>query len=385
MHYQFPTIHNLNDILPHIQNREEFRVVDKKDYIVANYMVAFEDTFMWDDSDILGSSIRREIRGLIFDSSENLISRPFHKFFNCNEREETQISKINLNLEYHIQEKLDGSLIRFIKIQDNIKAATKSGITDISQQVDEYLRDNPEYYEFINFTINSGLTACFEWCSRKNRVVLDYPEDKLILTTIRNTISGKYLSYLNMFELVNHYNIPAAKTIENDFSNQSIEFIVNQIRDWKNKEGIVITFSDGHRIKIKADEYVLFHKVKDQLNQEKNVISAILNDEVDDILPILSESDAERLILFRKIFWVGFFKVYKQIIDLYNSGEEYETEKDFAIHYVNKLDPKYRAFLFGKRKGENLKKIMLNKIKKSLNNQTKINEVRWLWNSHSWN
>jgi hypothetical protein len=65
--YDFPTITHISDVLPHIGDKEEFRVFEKEGgYTVVNYMVAFAETFVWDDADPLGSAIRRECRGLIF-------------------------------------------------------------------------------------------------------------------------------------------------------------------------------------------------------------------------------------------------------------------------------------------------------------------------------
>ena len=84
MNYDFPEIKHIDDVLPHIQGRDEFLVMEKDGYTVINYAVAFEETFQWDENDPVGSAIRRECRGLIFDrNTGNLISHPYHKFFNA--------------------------------------------------------------------------------------------------------------------------------------------------------------------------------------------------------------------------------------------------------------------------------------------------------------
>ncbi len=384
MHYDFPVINTINDVLPHIEGRKEFLVMDKGEYTVITYAVAFEETFKWDNEDPLGSSIRRECRGLIFNTNGDLISRPFHKFFNAGEKEETQIDKINLYEPHHITQKLDGSLIRFLYLNGEFRAATKAGLTEISQQVDEFLKDKLNYYNLIQDTINNGLTACFEWCSRKNRIVIDYPEDSLILTAIRNNTSGTYLLYDNIVELANYFEIPVVKSVSN-LAKQDIHLLVNQVRQLTDNEGIVLTFNSGHRIKIKAYDYVLRHKTKDQISQEKNIISIILNDSVDDVVPLLPETDSKRLQDFEKAFWLSVEDVCSEIYDLYKQIDRGQSQKDFATLAVPSLIPKYRPFMFKLRKRYPIKELVLEQIKKSLTSQTKVEENRWLFGNLNWN
>lgn len=386
MFYEFPEIKNIDDVLPHIKEREEFLVMYKEGYTVINYAVAFDTTFEWNDEDPLGSAIRRECRGLVFDNSGKLISRPFHKFFNVGEREETQIDKINLYQPHYITQKLDGILVRFLYLNGRFHAATKSGITEISQQVDEFLKDKPEYYEFLSADYNLSHTACFEFCSRKNRIVIDYPEDSLILTAIRNNTSGEYLLYPNIVELANHFNIPVVKSVSN-LAKQNIHLLVNQVRELIDDEGIVLTFHSGNKIKIKADDYVLRHKTKDQISQEKNVIAVILNDSVDDVVPLLPPSDAQRLKDFQNAFWKSVEDVAYEMAMLFNTGNQiYPDKKDFAVEYVQKKVPShYAPILYRMKAGEGSREILINLISKSLSTQTKVNQVRWAFGGISWN
>ena len=386
MFYDFPTIKTINDVLPHIEGRKEFLVMNKGEYTVINYAVAFDTTFEWDDEDALGSSIRRECRGLVFNQKGQLISRPYAKFFNAGEKEETQIDKINLYEPHHITQKIDGSLIRFLNLNGKIYAATKSGITDISQQVDEFLKDKSNYYEFIQSTLESGLTACFEWCSRKNRIVIDYEKDSLILTAIRNNTSGNYLLYENIVELANHFNIPVVKSVSN-LAKQNIHLLVEQVRELQNDEGIVLTFHSGHKIKVKADDYVLRHKSKDQISQEKNVLAVILNESVDDVVPLLTPEDAERLRQFEKAFWLSVDEVASEMAKLFVAGNTmYPDKKDFAVEFVQKkILPIHAPIMYQMKAGKGSKEVLVNLISKSLSSQTKIDQNRWMFNWIKWN
>jgi hypothetical protein len=70
---------------------------------------------------------------------------------------------------------------------------SKMGITDVALQAEEFVGANPKYLDFASWCISNQLTPLFEWCSRKQKIVIDYPEDKLVLLAVRNNITGEYL------------------------------------------------------------------------------------------------------------------------------------------------------------------------------------------------
>jgi RNA ligase len=384
MNYDFPQIKTIDDVLPHISGREEFLVMEKEGYTVIKYAVAFEDTFQWDSNDPVGSAIRRECRGITFDTEGNLICRKYHKFFNIGEKEETQLNKINLYEPHIVLEKLDGSCVIPQPSLDGFVLTTKSGVTDISQQAEEFISDKPHYAKFIHSMFDGKLTPIFEWVSRKNRIVVDYENDNLILTAIRNTEMGNYLPYFNMLDLAEHWNIPVVQAVDG-LAVQNIELFVKQIREWEDSEGVVLRFDTGHMVKIKADQYVLRHKTKDAINQEKNVISIILNDDVDDLIPLLTPEDATRIQEFQHAFWLSFEDVAGEIYDLYRQIDKGQSQKDFALFAVSSVLPHYQPFMFKLRKGFPIKDLLIEQIRKSLSSQTKIDAARWMWGNLDWN
>ena len=82
MNYEFSTIRTIDDVLPHIEGREEFIVAEREGYKVINYVVAMADTFDMTGPSDLGGAIRRECRGLKFAPNGEIAARPFFKFFN---------------------------------------------------------------------------------------------------------------------------------------------------------------------------------------------------------------------------------------------------------------------------------------------------------------
>lgn len=387
MNYDFPEINHIDDVIPHIEDWQEFKVMEKGWYTVINYMVAFEETFSHvRHRSIHNMKIRRECRGLIFDTATgNLLSRPYHKFFNVGEREETKEEIINWSLPHVILEKLDGSMIRPIPTPEGFRLATKAGITDVAMNAEYFIADKPEYSSFIVAMFNGGMTPIFEWCSRKNRIVVDYPEDKLILTGIRNTVKGNYLPDYNMVELGLNYDIPVVKSIARCDSYD--ENILDAIRMWDDGEGVVIRFDNGHMVKVKADEYILRHRSKEQINSEKNIIQVILNDSVDDMIPLLTPEDAQRLKDFQEQFWGSVDEVSTDLLKIFVGGDIlYPDKKDFAVEFVNTMIlPIHRPFMFGLKQGKDCKKMLIDSIEKSLSSQTKLNDSRWMFGGISWN
>ena len=204
MNYEFPLIRNISDVLPCIEGRDEFVVAEKEGYTVINYNVMMADTFpdvrtiIVDDIGVYShhAALRRECRGIIFDSKTgDIIRRPFHKFFNVNEREETQDHVIDLSRPHRILEKLDGSMIAVFAHEGKLIWGTKMVAQDFHELVEQFVKDSDIDYEgFCWELINSGHTPIFEWMHPQKRIVIDYgKEPTLTLTAIRNIVTGAYV------------------------------------------------------------------------------------------------------------------------------------------------------------------------------------------------
>jgi RNA ligase len=386
MNYDFPEIKTIQDVLPHIEGCTEFRVMEKDWYSVVNYMVSLEETFRWDSDDPVGSTVRRECRGLIFNREGELVSRPYHKFFNVGEKEETQLNKVNLYEPHVVLEKLDGSMIRPIPTPEGFRLATKAGVTDVAMNAEVFIADKPHYATFIRKCFQRNTTPIFEWCSRANRIVVDYPEDQLILTAMRYVFEGSYVTYEIMKSYATAWNIPVVQAVDG-LAVQNIDLFVKQVREWDDGEGIVLRFDTGHMVKVKADDYVLRHRSKDAINQEKNVIQTILEDAVDDLIPLLTPEDAQRVESFQTAFWVSVDDFASEMADLYNAGNlMYPEKKDFAVEFVQKkILPIHAPIMYGMKVGKGAKNVIVDMISKSLSTQNKLDENRWLFGGIKWN
>jgi len=294
LHYEFPEIRHLNDVLPHIEGRSEFIRVDKSGgYTVINYVFQTGDTF----PPVYGeeAAILRECRGIIFDTaSGHILSRRFHKFFNLGERPDT--TEIDVSKPHHVLDKLDGSMVSPLRVGGGIRWISKMGITDVSMQVETFVVSHPEYEHFAEICLTVGKTPIFEWMSRENRIVLDYGEDKLTLIAERDNVTGHYTPRDIMCDLAEEYGLPLVETVSTSLS--SIGQFVEELSRKEGIEGVVITFDDGHMIKVKTDWYVQLHRAKDQISRERHLIALILDNKLDDLLPALPEDDRDRVLRF---------------------------------------------------------------------------------------
>lgn len=384
MNYQFPKIEHIDDVVPHLEGYDEFIIADRSDYKVINYMVSKDTTFTMNGPDDLSGAIRRECRGIVFDRNGYLISRRYQKFFNINEKEETQIHNVDFTKQHMILEKADGSMITPLIINGKIEWATKMGLTDVSRPVYDFVDENTQcrYNLLARDCDAEGYTPIFEWCSRKNRIVVDYPEDCLILTAIRDNLSGKYFTYeeLEAFALI--YKIP----LVGPFCNKDINQIINESSSLIDSEGWVIRFDSGHMIKIKSSWYLKIHSARDKITMEKNVIELIVSGSIDDIKSFVLDSDRKRIDDFEHKFWSGIEATTdKTLADLDVLYKRYDgSKKEFALNEKN-LDLVIRSLMFSHWENRSgMMDSIINIISKNTGSRTKIDSVRHLWGNHNW-
>lgn len=349
--YDFPCIHWWHTVAKHFEGNENFVIADKGDYFVVNYVRMGKDTHPpveeGEPGDYGRAAVLREARGLIFCSKTGeLLSRPFHKFFNLGERED--VMEIDLSKPHVIMEKLDGSMIRPFRVGDTIRWGTKMGVTDVAKQAEEFVAKNPQYQEFAEAVIcdpHDSFTPIFEWCSRQQRIVIDYPEDKLVLLAMRDNFTGEYLNRKALVAVGKVWNIPVVNVLDVTDPVPSQEELVDMIRSMSDMEGVVVQFADGHMVKIKADTYVALHRAKSLLENERDVVGLVLDEKVDDLLPLLPASDRARLIQFEADVWHD-IRAFRLQIDKVLDDSANMTRKEFAVATSEFMCPLLRAAVF---------------------------------------
>lgn len=377
--YQFPHIQHIDEVLEAIAGREEFVVKhdEAAGFKVVNYLVNFEDTFppVTDRR----TALIRECRGITFDAvTGSVIARKFHKFFNLNERPETQQHTIDFTKSHTLLEKLDGSMITFFKTAaGDFRGCTKMGLTEIASQVDGFTAKNPNYLDFMNVWYGTH-TPIFEWCSRQQRIVIDYPVDRLVLTAIRENITGAYLTYEQLVKAAADHNIDVIKPHSGEISD--------------GEEGYIIRFDDGHMLKVKGEWYVQLHKTLDHLRHEKDVIRLIVDEKIDDAKAFLPEDLVVAVDDFAKQIFTNVNALSDELFwetqacyDNFNG-----SKKKFAEHVMS--NPRFARFsklMFQTwdhlEDGEPwLRKAILEVVLANTSTQTKVNSMRDIIGQKTW-
>lgn len=317
----FPIIKRLQDVLPAIQGRHanEFKIKtdQEQQYTVVTYGMPFGKVFDLDETDVMDNYgqvipkglMRRELRGLVFNATTgDLMSRPFHKFFNIGERHETQMEYIDMDRPHVVMEKMDGSMIRPIRLPDTgeIRFATKGGITETSQAAEKVMASwnqdkQRRFQDFLETCMNNGLTPIFEYIAPENRIVVEYDHSDLILLAIRNNETGIYLStdapLFDAFKEDGFPIVPQFGSVQGTLN----DYIAKQ-RTAQFREGDVLRV-DQEFYKIKNDWYLRSHKVKGFIRRDRSILALLLQAKLDDILPSLSEMNQQRVMDYEKAFY----------------------------------------------------------------------------------
>ena len=130
-----------------------------------------------------------------------------------------------------------------------------------NKDVDEYVSTRPQYEKLARDF--PEWSCIFEWCSPKNRIVVPYKQDCLILTSIRHMQTGRYKLYDEVCEIANKYEIPCVDLfpLQPVFTKENME--VERETFWKklylleNVEGcVLVSKSKGYPVcKLKSDWY----------------------------------------------------------------------------------------------------------------------------------
>jgi RNA ligase len=170
-----------------------------------------------------------------------------------------------------------------------------------------------------------------------------------------------------------HYYSEYANIVRNDDSHSN--------------EGVVITFINGHRLKIKTEWYCQIHRAKENLLHEKRVIGMIVEEKLDDILPFLLEDDKKSLLDYQSKFLEGMRYIINDLKELWLEAKTMDR-KSFALSLAKTINPLFASVIFDTwDKGrDNIQESVLKIIKKNLGSQNGVDKVRVFWgNTVKWN
>ena len=239
-------------------------------------------------------------RGIAFDMNTGLpVARPWDKFFNYEEliqrpslREKLERHPQNPCLypnmtgKFRVSDKLDGSLGILYCYDGQWLVKTAGFFTSA-----EANWANERLSEFVNLSnLNTAYTYLFEiiWLSAPTTHPLTrfYNEDGLVLIGVVNTQTGEeVLDAKDLETIAEEIGTKCAQNFVFDDFQSAVTWAKERPKD---KEGVVITFDSGFKVKIKGKEFLelqsMFHNI-----DKSYIIDQLVNGKVKEIMDIPEE------------------------------------------------------------------------------------------------
>jgi RNA ligase len=345
----FPKINNLNDVLPYIKDKEEFKVKDHGIFKSIDYIYASIDTF--------DSPQAQECKGIKFDANNQILARPFHKFFNRGERNDERKDFSNIR----VFEKYDGCLVHTTLLQEKPRLMTIGGITDYSLKAEKWF--NPF---FMTKDELKKFTFIFEFLGY-HAGVIRYDKPALVLLAVRENISGYYLDIEEYKGITTKHNV--------SFPREYSLLNLTHVKDWVGKEGVVLVWHDGYRMKVKSDDYVLKHRTKESLTEEKNVLEVVIRGEIDDLASLVSQREFTALRNYQDKVEKNIDKVESYIKDIYYEVKD-RSRKDIAIDLKQRLSSPLFAVFWAVYKGKPVRESLETLILQNLSSKKHVEKIR---------
>ena len=298
------------------------------DLFIYNYTNKAQYDRVWNE-------ITLQCRGLILDADFNIVARPFKKFFNLEEHPAEDIP----NEPFEAYEKADGSLGILYWLNDVPCITTRgSFISDQAKHATKVLQDR---YRHTFDKMDKSATYLFEIIYPANKIVVDYgDQDDLTLLAVIDNATGLDLPLPDIgFPVIKRYDgvndLEQLKTFEDE-----------------NKEGFVIKFKSGLRLKVKFAGYLRLHKI---ITGVSNVViwgHLAEGRSFEDLLDKVPDEFYEWVKKIRDELTAQYDAIQ---IDSQNSFKQLGTRKETALYFQTQ---KYPAVLFALLDGKPYDKII---------------------------
>lgn len=305
------------------------------DLTIWNYKPLVQYERLWHTNPLL-----LQCRGLVTNSEGEIIARPFKKFFNYEEYLSVSCETIPNEL-FEVYEKMDGSLGILFHYKGSWILATRGSFTS-EQAIKGYqiLIDNYDVTELVE-----GYTYLFEIIYPENRIVVSYDKEMLVLLGCIETSTGEESDYKTLSWCQYFCGFPLVKKYDgiSDYT-----LIKNLISD--NREGVVIRFKSGFRMKIKGEEYCRLHRILTNISNRSIWEYLSENKPLDDIIEKVPDEFYDWVKITVRDLKYGFHSIKEYAGKLFDSlYESYNGElpirKTYA-EWVLMQEPHLRPILF---------------------------------------
>lgn len=216
-------------------------------YRIANYSERAVMDKVWNNATL-------QCRGLILDGADEVVARPFRKFFNA---QESTAPTIHASTPVIVTDKMDGSLGILYPTPGGGWAISTRGSFASAQALHATVLYNARYAPF--FRPIPGITYLFEIIYPKNRIVVDYGSmDDLVLLGAVDIATGRSIApQVIQNDPKRRWPGPVAETFSYATYGQAIAAKPRQ-----GQEGLVVhDLLTDERVKLKQEDYVILHRL----------------------------------------------------------------------------------------------------------------------------
>lgn len=202
---------------------------------ILNYSQRCQYDRLWDD-------VTLQCRGLVM-LDDQIIARPFRKFFNDTEHAEGEIP---WHLPSEVTEKLDGSLLIVFHFDGQWHYATRGSFTSTqSVRGKEIFQAN-----YAEEMLDPARTYLFEVIYPENRIVVNYGDraDTILLGMIEPKSGSEFVEQ--------HGELTCVRRLPLEADIRELRTIITD-----DQEGYVVRFENGFRIKVKGQRYIELHRL----------------------------------------------------------------------------------------------------------------------------
>lgn len=274
-------------------------------------------------------------RGLILNPADKrIVATPFPKFFNLGEREESIP-----DLPFETFEKLDGSLIILFCHDGKWRCATRGSFSS------EQAKWSQEWIEQFDLSsLDFSVTYLLEAIYPENRIVVSYNFSGLVLLAGYHE-DGYQLSYLEL----QWFSEDLGWRIAQRHAYSSVSDLLATTKSLPaTEEGFVIQFVNGHRLKIKGEEYCRIHRMVSRVTPLAIWEAMEANDNLDAFRQQLPEEFWDDFDSIRYLLSNQISSLMSRLVDQAMELVE-KSDKEVGL-MLDSFEPEVRRLIFPFRK-----------------------------------
>lgn len=221
------------------------------------------------------------LRSSVWNSSGELVSAGFKKFFNWGEKPELTFTPFSTkaNGGINVLEKIDGSLLIVSMYKGNLIHRTRGTIDasnlDTGMEIFLLMEKYPKAFEFeVNEEGTANYSLLYEWVSPNNIIVMKYDNVDITLVGKINHEDYSMATQKELDEISSKIGVKRP----NYFYFDSIKQMLTNVENFKGVEGVCVYCNHDQNIrKLKSEWYLSLHRMKSDLCSLEKVLDVYLS------------------------------------------------------------------------------------------------------------